>query len=68
MEEPEQPVPSPIEEREIAHLGRAASAMGFADKGGVNAYLSNRYERLHLWCVAAKAYNDKHEKDQVEKK
>jgi hypothetical protein len=66
-EEYEQPVKSPIEEKEVEHLGRAASSMGFADKGGLNAYLSDLYLRIHKWAVEVMEYDKAHPADKEDK-
>jgi len=63
-EEHEQPVKSPIEEKELEHLGRAASAMGFADRGGLNGYLSDLYLRIHKWAVEVMEYEKKHKPEE----
>ena len=65
-EEYEQPVKSPIEEKELEHLGRAASAMGFADRGGLNGYLSDLYLRIHKWAVEVAEYDKAHPADKEE--
>jgi len=65
-EEYEQPVKSPIEDKEVHHLGMAASAMGFADKGGLNAYLSDLYLRIHKWAVEVMEYDKENPLDKEE--
>lgn len=57
-EEYEQPVPSPFTEKEITVLGRAAADLGWADRGGVNAFLSDVYDKLHRWGLEAHKYNE----------
>ena len=52
MEKPE----SPIREKEIPHLGRAASDLGFSS---VDEYIASLYERIHQYAVECHEYNEK---------
>jgi hypothetical protein len=59
IEEHEQPVPSPFTEKEITTLGRAAADLGWADRGGVDAFLSDVYSKMHNWALAVMEYKKK---------
>ena len=58
----EQPVPSPFTEKEIETLGRAAADLGWADRGGVNAFLSDVYAKMHRWALDVIEYERAHPK------
>ena len=55
-EKNEQPVPSPFTEKEITTLGRAAADLGWADRGGVDAFMSDIYSKMHKWALAVIKY------------
>ena len=50
MEKPE----SPISEKEIPHLGRAASDMGFSN---VDEYMSDLYGRIMKYATQCEKWN-----------
>jgi|TARA_B100000902_G_C26812421_1_gene669860 hypothetical protein len=47
---------SPIREKEIPHLGRAASDLGFDT---VDEYLASLYQRIHQYAVECHEWNEK---------
>lgn len=56
MEKPE----SPISEKEIPHLGRAASDMGFSN---VDEYMSDLYGRIMKYATQCEKWNKESEKE-----
>ena len=51
MKKPE----SPISEKEIPHLGRAASDMGYSN---VDEYMANLYQRITRYAIECEKYNE----------
>jgi len=50
MKKPE----SPISEKEIPHLGRAASDMGYSN---VDEYMADLYQRITRYAIECEKYN-----------
>ena len=51
MKKPE----SPISEKEIPHLGRAARDMGYSN---VDEYMANLYQRITRYAIECEKYNE----------